>query len=132
MGYLLMNSVIKKTNFHFSSSACNISQFFQSNIHGSIFSESLCIARCTLKLEHFLPRASKLYLRMLSQGDNQSCINKQILYFSKIAGRTTGVCQGHAMDFRFLCKLFSKLFFFLVDDFQRIHIFVNKICCEVV
>ena len=57
---------------------------FQSNIpstifYGSIFSEFPRIARCTLKLEHFLPRASELYSRMLSQGTNQSCINKQIL-----------------------------------------------------
>ena len=57
---------------------------FESNIpstifYGSIFSKFLRIARCTLKLEHFLPRASELYLRTLSQGANQSCINKQIL-----------------------------------------------------
>ena len=57
---------------------------FESNIpstifYGSIFSKFLRIARCTLKLKHFLPRASELYLRMLSQGANQSCINKQIL-----------------------------------------------------
>ena len=49
---------------------------FKSNIpsamfYGSIFSEFL--------LEHFLPKASELYSRMLSQGANQSCINKQIL-----------------------------------------------------
>ena len=45
----------------------------------SIFSEFLSIARCTLKQEHFLSRPSELYSRMLSQGVNQSCINKQIL-----------------------------------------------------
>ena len=43
---------------------------FQNNIPssifcGSIFSEFLCIARCTLKLEHFLPRASELHSRIL-------------------------------------------------------------------
>ena len=47
--------------------------------YDTIFSEFLLIARCTLKLEHFLPRASELYPRMLSQGVNQSCIKKQIL-----------------------------------------------------
>ena len=47
--------------------------------YGSIFSEFLRIARCTLKLEHFLPRASELGSRMLSQGSNQSYMNKQIL-----------------------------------------------------
>ena len=47
--------------------------------YGSIFSGFLCITRCMLKLEHFLPRSSELYSRMLSQGANQHCINKQIL-----------------------------------------------------
>ena len=54
--------------------------------------------------------------------------------FSKISGRTkkiwqkllcriqrsfgqTGTCYGHTMDFRFLCKIFSKSSFFLADDF---------------
>ena len=32
-----------------------------------------------MKLEHFLLRASELYSRMLSQGANQRCINKQVL-----------------------------------------------------
>ena len=40
----------------------------------------------TQKLDYFLPRASELYWRMLSQGANQSYINKQILKgFSKIS-----------------------------------------------
>ena len=57
---------------------------FQRNIpsttsYGSIFSEFLCVAKCTLKPEQFLPRASELYSSMLSQGANQNCINKQIL-----------------------------------------------------
>ena len=46
---------------------------------GSILSEFFRIGRCTLKLGHFLPRASELYSRMLSQDVDQSCINKQIL-----------------------------------------------------
>ena len=32
---------------------------------------------------------------------------------------------------RFLSKLFSKLFILLMDDFQRIHIFINKICMAI-
>ena len=32
---------------------------------------------------------------------------------------------------RFLSTLFSKLFFLLTDDFQRIHIFINKICMAI-
>ena len=55
------------------------SNFPSTIFYGSIFSEFIRIARCTLKLEHFLPRASELYSRMLSQRANQSCINKQIL-----------------------------------------------------
>ena len=56
---------------------------FESNIpstvfYVSIFLEFMRIGRCTLKLEHFLARASELYSRMLSQGVNQSYINKQI------------------------------------------------------
>ena len=55
-----------------------------SNIPSTIFyistiSKNFRKARCTLKLEHFLPRASELYSRMTSQGANQTCINKQIL-----------------------------------------------------
>ena len=56
----------------------------QSNIpstifYGSVFSEFLRIARCTLKLKDFVPRAVELYARMTSQGANKASINKQIL-----------------------------------------------------
>ena len=56
----------------------------QSNIpatifYGSIFSEFLRIARCTLKLHDFLPRAAELYSRMILQGGSTTSINKQIL-----------------------------------------------------
>ena len=88
MGYLFINSLIKASYLldkrdKFSFFIVRM-QHFESNIpsmifYGSIFSEFVRTARCTLKLEHFLPRASELYLRMLSQGENQSCINKQIL-----------------------------------------------------
>ena len=44
----------------------------------------LCISRSTLKLEHFLPRASELFSRMLSQQANWSCFNKHSKSFSKI------------------------------------------------
>ena len=50
-----------------------------SNIfYGSIMSEFLRIARCTLKFEDFIPRASELYHRMLNQGGKESNILKQI------------------------------------------------------
>ena len=59
---------------------------FESNIlstifYGSVFSEFLRIVRCLLKLEHFLPKASELSSRMLSQGVNQRCLDKQILVY---------------------------------------------------
>ena len=46
---------------------------FESNVpstifYGSIFSEFMCIPRCTLKLEHFVPGASELYSRTLKLG----------------------------------------------------------------
>ena len=55
----------------------------QSNIpssifYGSIFSEFLRIARCTLRFQDFIPRASELYKRMISQGGINSNIKKQI------------------------------------------------------
>ena len=46
-------------------------------LYDSIFLKFLRIARFTLKLEYFLPRASKLCSPMLWA--NQSCVNKQIL-----------------------------------------------------
>ena len=46
-----------------------------SNIfYGSIMSEFLRIARCTLKFEDFIPRASELYQRMLNQGGKECSI----------------------------------------------------------
>ena len=80
MGYLFINYLIKETNFHFQSSACHTLKAILHQPYSMVlFSEFLRIDRCALKLEHFLPRASELYSRMLSQGANQSCINKQIL-----------------------------------------------------
>ena len=72
--------MIKETNVHFSLSAWHTlkANIPSTKFCGSTFSEFLRITRCTLKLEHFLPRASELYSRMLSQGANQRCINKQI------------------------------------------------------
>ncbi len=46
--------------------------------YGSILSEFLRIARCTLRIEDFLIRAKELYSRMTNQGGNRHCICKQI------------------------------------------------------
>ena len=50
----------------------------------TIFCCSLYIQKYTLKLEYFLPRASELLSRMLSQQANRSCFNKHSKSFSKI------------------------------------------------
>ena len=55
-----------------------------SNIPRSIFysalvGEFLRIGRCTLKIEHFVPKAKELLNRMLSQGANMSVSHKMIL-----------------------------------------------------
>ena len=78
--------------------------------YGSIFSEFLCIARYTLKLDHFLPRGSELYSRMLLQGANQSCINKQgSIRSSKISGHTKKCGKNYNELLKELKKyLFSK------------------------
>ena len=46
--------------------------------YGSIFSEFLRIARCTLLFEDLIPRASELFRRMTCQGGKASQIRKQI------------------------------------------------------
>ena len=46
--------------------------------YGSIMSEFLRIARCTLILSDFVPRANSLYKRMISQGGSSNLVTKQI------------------------------------------------------
>ena len=46
--------------------------------YGSIFSEFLRIARCTLLFEDFIPRVSELFHRMINQGGKENIIFKQI------------------------------------------------------
>ena len=46
--------------------------------YGSIMSEFLRIARCTLRLSDFIPKASALYTRMMKQGGSQNNVSKQI------------------------------------------------------
>ena len=83
---------------------------FESNIpstilYSSIISEFLCIAICSLKLEHFLPGASEFYSRMLSQGANQSCINKQI---QKSLQRYPGILKKYAKNYKELLQELKK------------------------
>ena len=47
--------------------------------YGAVFSEFLRIARCTLLLSDFTPRASELYNRMLSQGATKNKLDAQIV-----------------------------------------------------
>ena len=46
--------------------------------YGSIMSEFLRIARCTVLLSDFVPKASALYKRMMKQGGSQNMVLKQI------------------------------------------------------
>ena len=46
--------------------------------YGSIMSEFLRIARCTLLLSDFIPRANTLYKRMMNQGGSQNKVLRQI------------------------------------------------------
>ena len=78
MGYFFINSLIKETNFNFYSSTCQTSKAIFNQTY-STASNFFVSARCTLKPEHFLSRTSELHSRMLSQGPNQSCINKNII-----------------------------------------------------
>ena len=51
--------------------------------YGSIFSEFLQIARCTLRLTKFIPKAPQLYTRMVTQGGNKASILRQLKKHSK-------------------------------------------------
>ena len=46
--------------------------------YGSIMSEFLRIARCTLLLADFIPRANALYKRMITQGGSKNMVLRQI------------------------------------------------------
>ena len=42
------------------------------------FSEPLRIARCTLKINDFIPRSFNLFSRMMTQGGNKATSTKQL------------------------------------------------------
>ena len=46
--------------------------------YGSIMSEFLRIARCTLRIEDFIPRANALCKRMMTQGGSNNMVLRQI------------------------------------------------------
>ena len=77
--------------------------------YDSIFSEFLRIARFTLKLEHFLPTSLELYSRMLSQGANQKCINKEIVKgFPRYPNVLRKYCKNYNKLFQELQNYFSS------------------------
>ena len=55
-----------------------LSDIPSSIFYGSIFSEFLQIARSTIRLTNFVPKASQLYTRMKTQGGNKASILSQI------------------------------------------------------
>ena len=68
--------------------------------YSSIFSEFLRIARCTLRLTDFVPKASQLYTSMITQGGNKaSIIQRQI----------KKAIQRYAEIFFKYCKIYDEL-----------------------
>ena len=57
---------------------------------GSIFSELLRMARCSLKTKSFIPRASDLFSRMIVQDGNRATLTKQL---KKVFHRYPNVSQ---------------------------------------
>ena len=45
---------------------------------GSIFVELLRIARCSLKIDDFIPRDSDLFSKMIAQGGNRVALPKEL------------------------------------------------------
>ena len=45
---------------------------------GSLFSELLRIAECSLRTKNFIPRASDLFSRMIVQDGNRATLTKQL------------------------------------------------------
>ena len=45
---------------------------------GSTFSELLRIARCSLRIDDFIPRDSDLFSKMIAQGGNRATLPKQL------------------------------------------------------
>ena len=57
----------------------NLSRYIPSTIsNGSIFSEFLCIAKCAIRINDFIPRTSNLFSRMRAQGGNRATFSKEI------------------------------------------------------
>ena len=46
--------------------------------YGSIFSELLRTARCTLRINDFIPRGSDLFSKMIAQDGNGTTLTKQL------------------------------------------------------
>ena len=56
---------------------------FSSNIpstilYGSIFSELLRLISCTIRINDFIPKASDLFSRMITQGGSRTTLIKQL------------------------------------------------------
>ena len=48
------------------------------HFYGSIFSELFRIARCTLRINYFIPRAFYLFSRIITQGGNRATVTKKL------------------------------------------------------
>ena len=72
--------------------------------YGSLFSEFLRIARCSLLFQDFIPRVLELYVRMIAQGGTSSIIFKQI---RKAFLRYPDVFSKFNMSHNEVCKIIS-------------------------
>ena len=54
------------------------SNILSASFYGSVFSELLRIASCTLRLSDLIPRASELFSRMIAQGRNRTTLTKEL------------------------------------------------------
>ena len=73
--------------------------------YGSIMSEFLRIARCTLLLTDFVPRAKKLFLRMSTQGGTKNRVLQQI---KKAMLRHPGPFKKYPSDCKTIISLITE------------------------
>lgn len=73
--------------------------------YGSIMSEFLRIARCTLLLADFVPRAKKLFLRMTTQGGTKNRVLQQI---KKAMLRHPGPFKKYPSDYNTIISLITE------------------------
>ena len=54
-----------------------LSSILSTTFYGSVFLDLLRIPRCTLRINDFIPRASDMSSRMMTQGGNRETLTKK-------------------------------------------------------